>query len=43
MEIKKANRMKGPCVDVSAPLGREKKAIRSGEGGKDLGGKVDGG
>jgi hypothetical protein len=29
------------CEDASVPLGKEKKAITSGEGGKDLGGKVD--
>ena len=29
--------------DASVPLGREKKAITSGEGGKDLGEKVHGG
>jgi hypothetical protein len=30
-----------PNEDTSVPLGREKKAIISGEGGKDLAGKVD--
>jgi hypothetical protein len=34
-ELKKFNTLK-------CPLGREKKAITSGEGGRDLGGKVDG-
>jgi hypothetical protein len=41
-ELKKVNKPKGPCEDISVALGREKKAITSGEGGKDLGGKVDG-
>jgi hypothetical protein len=36
-ELKKVNKMKCPV-----PLGREKKVIISGEGRKDLGGKVDG-
>ena len=31
-----------PSKDVSVPLGSEKKVITSGEGGKNLGGKVDG-
>jgi hypothetical protein len=30
-----------PSEDASIPLGREKKAITSGEGGRDLGGKVN--
>ena len=30
-----------PSENTSVPLGREKKAITSGKGGKDLGGKVD--
>ena len=42
-ELKKVNKLKGPSEDASVPLGREKKAITSGEGGRDLGGKVDGG
>jgi hypothetical protein len=37
-ELKK---WKCPSEDVSVPFEREKKAITSGEGGKDLGGKVD--
>ena len=41
-ELKKVNKLKGPSEDTSVPLGREKKAITSGEGGRDLGGKVDG-
>ena len=39
-ELKKVNKLKCPSEDASVPLGREKKAITSGEGGKDLGGKV---
>jgi hypothetical protein len=31
-----------PMPGYFSPLGREKKAITSGEGGRDLGGKVDG-
>ena len=42
-ELKKVNKLKGPSEEASVPLGREKKAITSGEGGMDLGGKVDGG
>ena len=42
-ELKKVNKLKCPSEDASVPLGREKKAITSGEGGRDLGGKVDGG
>ena len=41
-ELKMLNKLKGPTEDTSVPLVREKKAITSGEGGKDLGGKVDG-
>jgi hypothetical protein len=33
--------VKCPSEDTSVPLGREKKAITNGEGGRDLGGKVD--
>jgi hypothetical protein len=40
-ELKKVNKLKDPSEDDSDPLGREKKAITSGEGGKDLGVKVD--
>ena len=36
----KAQQAEVPNEDTSVPLGREKKAIISGEGGKDLGGKV---
>jgi hypothetical protein len=42
-ELKKFNKLKCPSEDASVPLGREKKAIRSGEGGKELEEKVDGG
>jgi hypothetical protein len=42
-EFKKVNKLKSPSEDASISLGREKKAITSGEGGRDLGGKVDGG
>ena len=42
-ELKKVNKLKGPSEDASVPLGREKKAITSGEGGRDLGGNVAGG
>jgi hypothetical protein len=33
---------KCPSEDVSVPLWREKKVITSGDGGRELGGKVDG-
>jgi hypothetical protein len=33
--------MKGPSEDASVPLEKEKKAITSGEVGRDLGGKLD--
>ena len=42
-ELKKVNKLKCPSEDASVPLGREKKVITSREGGRDLGGKVDGG
>ena len=35
-ELKKVNKLKGPSEDASVPLGREKKAITSGERGKNL-------
>ena len=41
-ELKKVNKPRCSSEDASVPLGREKKAITSGEGGEDLGGKVDG-
>ena len=40
-EFKRLNKLMYPTEDTSVPLGREKKAITSGEGGNDLGGKVD--
>jgi hypothetical protein len=40
-ELKKLNKLKCPSEDASVPLGREKKVITSGEGGRDLGGKAD--
>jgi hypothetical protein len=42
-ELKKLNKLKCPSEDASVPLGRKKKAITSGKGGRDLGGKVDAG
>jgi hypothetical protein len=39
---KKVNKLKGTSEDASVPLGREKEAITSGEGGRVLGGKGDG-
>jgi hypothetical protein len=38
---KKVNKLKCPIEDASVPLAREKKAITSGEGGRDLERKVD--
>jgi hypothetical protein len=35
------NMLKGPSEGTSVPLGREKKAITSVEGGRELRGKVD--
>jgi hypothetical protein len=40
-ELKKVHRTKGSLDDASVLLGRKKKAITSGEGGRDQGGKVD--
>jgi hypothetical protein len=40
-ELKKVNKLKCFSKDASVPLGREKKAIISGVGGRDLGEKVD--
>jgi hypothetical protein len=40
-EIKKVNKLKCPSEDSSVPLRREKKAITSGEGGRNLGGNVE--
>ena len=42
IEIKKVNKLKGPSEVTLVPLGREKKATTSGEGGRDLGRKMDG-
>jgi hypothetical protein len=39
-ELKKVNKLKCSSKDASVPLGKEKKAITSGKGGRDLGGKV---
>ena len=36
-ELKKVNKLKCPSEDASVPLGREKKAITMGGGGRDLG------
>jgi hypothetical protein len=41
-ELKKLNKRKCPSEDASVPLGREKKAITSREGGRNLRGKVEG-
>jgi hypothetical protein len=40
-EFKKLNKLKCPSEDTSVLLGKEKKAISSGEGGRNLGEKVD--
>ena len=40
-ELKKVNKLKCPSEDASVPLGREKKTITSGEGGRDLQGNMD--
>jgi hypothetical protein len=37
IELKKLNKLKCPSEDVSVLLGREKKAITSGQGGKQQG------
>jgi hypothetical protein len=41
-ELKKVNKLKCPSEDASIPLGRENKAITSGERVRDMGGKVGG-
>jgi hypothetical protein len=41
-ELKRVKKLKGPSEDASVPLEREKKATTSGDGGRDLGRKVDG-
>jgi hypothetical protein len=43
IELNKVNKLKCPSEDATVPLGREKKANTSGEGGRDLGGNVAGG
>jgi hypothetical protein len=40
-EVKKVKKLKCPSEGTSVPLRGEKKAITWGEGGRDLGGKVD--
>jgi hypothetical protein len=40
-ELKKVNKLKCPNEDTSVSLGREKTTIKSGEGQRNLGGKVD--
>jgi hypothetical protein len=42
-ELKMINKLKYPCEVASVPHGREKKASKSEEGGRNLEGKVDGG
>jgi hypothetical protein len=41
IELKKVHKLKCPSEDASVPLGREKKAITSGERRRGLEGKVD--
>jgi hypothetical protein len=41
-KFKKVNKLKCPSKDTSVPLGREKKAIPSGEGGSNMGGESGG-
>jgi hypothetical protein len=41
IKLKKINKLKGPSEDDSVPLGREMKSITSGEGRRNLRGKVD--
>ena len=38
--MNRLNKLTCPSEDASVPLGREKKAITSGEGGRELGGKM---
>ena len=40
-ELKELNKLKFPSEDASVPIGREKKATTSGEGRKNMGGKVE--
>ena len=42
-ELNKVSLQKGPSEDALVLHGREKKSIMSGKGGRNLGGKVDGG
>jgi hypothetical protein len=39
--VHRSQKLKCPSKDYSVPLDREKKAIKNGEGGRKLGGKVD--
>jgi hypothetical protein len=41
-ELKDVNKLKGLSEDPSVPVGWEKKAITSGQGVRELGGKVNG-
>ena len=41
IELKNVNNLNCSSENASTPLGREKKTITSGEGGRDLGGKVE--
>jgi hypothetical protein len=40
-ELKKLNKLKCSSEETRVPLGREKKAITSGEGGRHMAGKAD--
>jgi hypothetical protein len=40
-ELKNVNKLKGPSKDSLVPLRKEKKAIASGQGGRNLGGGAD--
>jgi hypothetical protein len=42
IELKKVNKLKCPSKDASIPLGREKKAIKNGEGGRERSGRESG-
>jgi hypothetical protein len=41
-KVPQVNKLKCPSEDASVPLGREEKTITSGEGGRDLGEKING-
>ena len=41
-ELKMFNKLKSPSEGDLVSLGREKKTITSGKGGRDLGGKMEG-